>query len=412
MNIAGFIGERVAFSKQRSFSKFIIRLSIAATVVSVAAMIVTLAFVNGFQKTVSEKIFSFWGHLRIQQFEPNKPLVAEESRIPRNDSVVKMVKSIPEVKQVQAFGTRWAVVEKTKNIEGLLLKGVEQDYALSNIRPFIIEGKWLDFSDSLYARQIILSDKIANLLKAGIGDTVKVYFISTQDQTSTYRPLKIVAIYKTGIEEYDERFALVDLRLIRRLSDWEENEIGGYEVFLSDYKKMDTISSQLSEAGVLPDALISKSVKQIYPNIFDWLNIQDVNRNVIFVVMSVVAIINLITCLLILVLERTRMIGILKAVGSTEWTIQKIFLYHATIITAAGVGLGLILGLGLCYLQKATGFIKLDESAYYVSTAPVEIVWWQVGAVCLGTLVVCFLALIIPTLIIRTIRPVKAIQFR
>jgi lipoprotein-releasing system permease protein len=412
MNIAGFIGERVAFSKQRSFSKFIIRLSIAATVVSVAAMIITLAFVNGFQKTVSEKIFSFWGHIRIQQFEPNKPLVAEESRIPRNDSVVRMVRAIPEVKQVQAFGTRWAVVEKNRSIEGLLLKGVEQDYALSNIRPFIIDGKWLDFSDSLYARQIILSDKIAHLLKAGIGDTVKVYFISTQDQTSTYRPLRIVAIYKTGIEEYDERFALVDLRLIRRLSDWEEDEIGGYEVFLSDYKKMDTLSSQLSEAGVLPDRLISKSVKQIYPNIFDWLNIQDVNRNVIFVVMSVVAIINLITCLLILVLERTRMIGILKAVGSTEWTIQKIFLYHATIITAAGVGLGLLLGLGLCYLQKATGFIKLDESAYYVSTAPVEIVWWQVGAVCLGTLVVCFLALIIPTLIVRTIRPVKAIQFR
>lgn len=412
MNIAGFIGERVAFSKQRSFSKFIIRLSVAATVVSVAAMIITLAFVNGFQRTVSEKVFSFWGHIRIQRFEMNKSLVAEESPMPKSDSVVNALKRIPEVKQVQAFGTRSVVVEKNRNIEGLLLKGVEQDYAVSNLQPFITSGKWLDLSDSLYARQIIISEQVARQLEVKVDDTIKVFFISREEQTSVYRQLQVSAIYKTGIEEYDKLFALVDIRLIRRFSDWSEDEIGGYEVFLSDYKKMDTVNSILSERGAIPDVWISRTVKEIYPNIFDWLNIQDVNRNVIFVVMSVVAIINLITCLLILVLERTRMIGILKAVGSTEWTIQKIFLYHAAIITAAGVGLGLIIGLGLCYLQKATGFIKLDETAYYVSTAPVEIIWWQVALVCISTLIVCFLALIIPTLIVRSIRPVKAIQFR
>ena len=412
MNIAGFIGERVAFSKQRSFSKFIIRLSVAATVVSVAAMIITLAFVNGFQRTVSEKVFSFWGHVRVQRFEQNKSLVAEESRMPRIDSEIAALKKLPEITQVQAFGTRSAVVEKNKNIEGLLLKGVEKDYAFAHIKPFITQGSWLDFKDSLYAREIIISEKIATLLEVKIGDTVRVYFISTQEQSSTYRPLRISAIYKTGIEEYDERFAIVDLRLIRRLSDWEDDEIGGYEVFLNDYKKMDTISSQLSEAGVLPNNWIGRSIRDIYPNIFDWLGVQDMNRNVIFAVMGVVAIINLITCLLILVLERTRMIGILKAVGSTDWTIQKIFLYHATIITAAGIGLGLVIGLGLCFLQQATGFIKLDETAYYVSVAPIEIIWWQVIAVCVATMIVCFLALIIPTLIIKSIRPVKAIQFR
>jgi lipoprotein-releasing system permease protein len=245
-----------------------------------------------------------------------------------------------------------------------------------------------------------------------VNDTITVFFISREQQGSTYRKLKVSAIYKTGIEEYDKLFAIGDIRLIRRLSEWQDDEIGGYEVFLHDYKKMDTISNYLSKGGVLPDIWISRTVKEVYPNIFDWLGIQDVNRNVIFTVMSVVAIINLITCLLILVLERTRMIGILKAVGSTEWMIQRIFLYHATIITAAGVGLGLVIGLGLCFLQQATGFIKLDESAYYVSTAPVEIVWWQVIVVCFATLLVCFLSLIVPTLIVRSIRPVKAIQFR
>jgi lipoprotein-releasing system permease protein len=264
----------------------------------------------------------------------------------------------------------------------------------------------------LYARQIIISEQIAKQLEVNIGDTVKVFFISREQQTSVYRPLKISAIYKTGIEEYDKLFAIVDIRLIRRFSDWNEDEIGGYEVFLNDYKKMDTVNSKLSERGVIPDVWISRTVKQIYPNIFDWLNIQDVNRDVIFFWMSLVTLTNLITCLLILVLERTRMIGVLKAIGSTDWTIQKIFLYHGAIITAAGIGLGLILGLGLCYLQKATGFITLDESAYYVSTAPVEIIWWQVAAVCIATLVVCFLTLIIPSLIVKSIRPVKAIQFR
>jgi lipoprotein-releasing system permease protein len=412
MNVAAFIGERIAFSKQRSFSRFIIRLSIAATVVSVAAMIVTLAFVNGFQKTVSEKVFSFWGHIRIQRFEPNKSLVAEETPMHKSDSVLRALRSIPEVKTIQAFGTRSVVVEKNKNIEGLLFKGVEQDYAFKNLEPFITKGKWIDFNDSLYSRNILVSQQIAAQLGIDVNDTLTVYFISREQQGSTYRKLRVSGIYRTGIEEFDKLFAIGDLRLIRRLSDWKENEIGGYEVFLDDYHKMDSINHYLSEGGVLPDIWISRTVKQVYPNIFDWLKIQDVNRNVIFVVMAIVAIINLITCLLILVLERTRMIGILKAVGSTDDTIQQIFLYHATIITAAGVGLGLVFGLGICFLQQAFHFITLDESAYYVSVAPVDIIWWQVVLVCVCTLVVCFLALIIPTLIVRSVRPVKAIQFR
>ncbi len=412
MNVAAFIGERIAFSKQRSFSRFIIRLSVAATVVSVAAMIITLAFVNGFQRTVSEKVFSFWGHVRIQRFEPNKSLIAEETPMPKSDSVLQALKHIPEVKQVQVFGTRSVVVEKNMNIEGLLFKGVEPEYDFNNLKPFVTAGGWLNFNDSLYSRNILISQQTAEQLGAKVNDTIKVFFISREQQTSVYRPLIVSGIYKTGIEEYDKLFALGDIRLIRRLSDWQPDEIGGYEVFLNDYRKMDTINHHLLTRGVLPDIWISRTVRQVYPNIFDWLGIQDVNRNVIFVVMAVVAIINLITCLLILVLERTRMIGILKAVGSTEGTIQKIFMYHAAIIAATGVGLGLVFGLGLCYLQQATGFIKLDEAAYYVSTAPVQIIWWQVAAVCMATLIVCFLALIIPTLIVRSIRPVKAIQFR
>jgi len=409
LNLALFIGKRIAFNKQKSFSRFIIRLSIAATAVSVAAMIITLAFVNGFQKTVSEKVFSFWGHVRVQHFEANKSLVSEENPIRRNDTVYRFIKQQAEVTQVQAFATKSAVLEKKKEIEGILFKGIEKDYDSSQLKKFLTQGRWLKFGDSLYSREIIVSAQISAELKINLNDTVNVHFISPQEGTATYRPLKVVGIYKTGIEEYDKLFAIGDLQLIRRLSNWEPDEIGGYEVFIKDYKKMDSINERLME---LPTVWASKTIKEVYPNIFDWLNIQDVNRNVVFAVMAIVAIINLITCLLILVLERTRMIGILKAVGATDGSIQQVFLYNAGVITLAGVGIGLVAGVGLCLLQQYTGFISLDESTYYVSSAPIYIIWWQVAAVCECTAIVCFICLIVPTLLVRNIKPVKAIQFR
>ncbi len=412
MNIAAAIAKRIAFNSQKSFSRFIIRLAIAATTLSVAAMIITLAFVNGFQHTVSQKVFSFWGHLRVQLYEPNKALVAEETPLDKDEMVVKSLKMMPNIKTVQSFATKSAVLQQGSSIEGILFKGVEKDYDFKHLENFLEKGRWLNFDDSLYSKEIMLSAPMAQQMQIQVNDTIKIYFIDAAGGKSNFRRLRVAGIYKTGIEEYDKLFAIGDLRLINRLNNWSPNQIGGYEIFLDDFKKMDTVNEQIYYSGVLPDKWISRTVREVYPNIFDWLNIQDVNRDVIFIVMSIVAIINLVTCLLILVLERTRMVGILKAVGSTNWTIQKIFLYHASFITLVGVGSGLIFGVGLCVLQQQTGFITLDETAYYVSTAPVLIIWWQVAAICVATVLVCFASLIIPTLIVRSIQPVKAIQFR
>jgi lipoprotein-releasing system permease protein len=410
LNIVAFIAKRIALNAQHSFSRFIIRLAIAATTLSVAAMIITLAFVNGFQQTVSEKVFSFWGHIRVQEFEQTKALVAEETPLKKNTEVISVLKKNKEVETIQSFATKSAVLQKTNNIEGVLFKGVEQDYNFEHLQGFLKQGRWINFDDTLYAREIVVSEPVALQLQIKINDTLNIHFIDAEGGKSNFRRLMVTGIYKTGIEEYDKLFAIGDLRLIRRLNNWEQDEIGGYEIFIKDYKKMDTVNQLLYEN--LPDTWISRTVKEVYPNIFDWLNIQDVNRDVIFIIMSIVAIINLVTCLLILVLERTRMVGILKAVGSTNWLIQRIFLYHASYITLIGIGAGLFIGLGICILQQQTGFIKLDESAYYVSSAPVYIIWWQVVLVCFATLVVCFAALILPTLIVRSIQPVKAIQFR
>ncbi len=301
-------------------------------------------------------------------------------------------------------------LKKNKEIEGVLFKGVESNYNFNNLQSFLKQGSFPKFNDSSYSRDILLSQPVANELQIQLNDSINVYFINQQQGKASVRRLHVCGIFKTGIDEYDKTFAIGDLRLLQQVYNWQHGEIGGYEIFLKDYKNMDTMNYRLYD--MLPQAWISRTIKQIYPNIFDWLQIQDVNRNVIFTVMAIVAIINLITCLLILILERTRMTGILKALGCRDWTIQKIFLYHANMIAVRGIIIGLVAGLGICILQQQTGFIKMNEAAYYVSEAPVYIIWWQVIAVCVATLLVCFLALLIPTWLVKTVRPVKAIQFR
>ncbi|BAV08181.1 ABC transporter permease [Filimonas lacunae] len=409
MNVPAFIAQRIAFNRQRSFSRFIIRLATAATALSVAAMIITVSFVNGFQNTISQKVFSFWGHIRVQEFEPSKALVAEETPLAQNQEVVRILQHTPGVKQVQAFATKSAVIDKNREIEGVMFKGVDEHYDFSNLDNFLTEGRWPRFTDSLYSKDIIVSQIVARQLNIQLNDSVNVYFISPETGKSNFRKLQVCGIYKTGIEEYDNLFAIGDIRLLRRINKWDNNEIGGYELFLNNYRDMDTLSIQLYDK--LPDAWVSRTIREVYPNIFDWLNIIDVNQNVLFAIMGIIAIINLITCLLILVLERVRMVGILKALGNPDWGIQKIFLYHTAIISGRGIAIGLVAGLSICLFQQYTGFITLDESAYYVSVAPIHVVWWQVAAICLITLLVCIATLIIPTLLVKTIKPVKAIRF-
>ena len=411
MGLSYHIAKRIAFNKQQSFSRFIIRLSVVATAVSIIAMIITLAFVNGFQEKVADKIFGFWGHIRVQKYETGKSLISEELPLTKNKAIEEIIAATPGVVSYQSFATKSAVLESNTEIEGVLIKGIEKNENHSALKKFLVKGRWMDFTGSMYSKETIVSDAVAKQLQIKINDTIKVHFVSTNaDAQKTYRKLVVVGFYHTGIDEYDKLFMIADINLIRRINNWESDQIGGYEVFVDQYQQLDTISSSLSNA--LPSEWMSKSIKEIYPNIFDWLDIQDVNRNVVFIVMGIVALINLITCLLILMLERTNMIGLLKSMGATNWTIQKIFILYASFITLAGVGFGLIIGVGICLFQQATGFITLDEASYYITVAPIKIIWWQVAAVCAGTSIVCFISLFLPTLLIPKVSPVKAIEFK
>lgn len=373
-------------------------------------MIITLAFANGFQEQVSQKVFSFFGHIRIQEKQPFRALIAEEIPIQENDTLIQQIRKNREIESIHPFATKYAILKTREEIEGVLLKGLDSTYDFNHIKRFIQSGRTIEFNDSTYSRDIMISVYTANQLKLAVDDRILVYFIRP-DGSQRQDKLTVAGIYKTGIEEYDKTFAIGDIKLLRRLNGWDDDEAGGYEVFLKDYHQIGKVANEIYGLADFPVTWDTQSVRDISPNIFDWLSMQDVTRNVLIGFMVIVAIINLITCLIILVLERIRMIGVLKALGASDWTVQKIFLRHSVIITITGIFVGTVVALGILYLQQATGFIKLQEEAYYLSEAAVKIVWWQVAIICFGTLLVCFLILMIPSVLVRKIKPVKAIRF-
>lgn len=411
MNVSAFMANRIAFNRQHSFSRFIIRLTLAATIISVAVMIITLAFANGFQQKVSEKVFSFWGHIRLQEMQPYQSVISEEMPINANDTIVRLIRQMPEVESISPFATRYAILKTRDDLEGVLVKGLDSTYSFSHLKDFLVEGVPPEFKDSSYSREVMISKYIAGQMKLKVNDRVLIYFVRPDGSLRPDR-LRITGLFKTGIEEYDKTFALGDIRLIRRLNDWQPDQVGGYEIFLKDYHKIDQVADQIFNLPGMPSGWAPQSIRKITPNIFDWLNMQDVTRNVLMAIMVIVALINLITCLIILVLERVRMIGVLKAVGATDWTVQRIFLRHSLIITLTGIIAGAALGLAVLWLQVKTGFIKLNEEAYYLDRAAVHITASEVLTICTSTFLVCLLVLLIPTYIVKKVQPVKAIHFR
>ncbi|HVI47437.1 MAG TPA: FtsX-like permease family protein [Chitinophaga sp.] len=411
MGLSSFIARRIAFNKASSFSKFIINIAVAATAVSVAVMILATALVNGFQQVIQDKIFSFWGHIRVNQYQPNAGPLTEEIPFTYRLSMADSIRKVPGVKTVSNYASKSAIIKSEKEIDGIIFKGVDRNYDWPQLQRFLQSGAMLHYNDSSYSPEIMISSTMAQELLVKVNDKVIIYFIQGGGLPPRARKLTVAGIYKTGIEEYDKTYVIGDLGLIRKLNDWEPDQIGGYEITVTDYRKMDTISHTIDNT-ILTDALFSRTIRDIYPNIFDWLQLQNQNEVIIIVIMTIVAVINMITAILILILERTNMVGILKALGMRNWNMQRIFIFQAAYIILMGVIIGDIFGLGLALLQLQTGWFKLPEESYYMSVAAISINWMEIALINMGTIVICVTVLLIPSLIIRRITPMKAIQFK
>jgi lipoprotein-releasing system permease protein len=386
------------------------RISIAATTISVAAMIISLSFINGFQEVVAAKIFNFWGHLRIQHYEPVKVAIAEETPIKATATISNLIRSSNNIKFVTSFATRSAILNANGTIEGILLKGINQDYPFSKLNQFLIAGKWPDVSENNAEIEVAISKYTANELGISVGEKILIYFILDNGEQPKTRKITISGIFNTGIDVYDKIYALGPLSLIQKMNNWGNDQIGGYEIDVKNDKLLTETGEFLFSS--LPPGLNAITLKELSPEIFDWLNLQDTNKFILIAIMSIVAFINLITCLIILLLERTSMIAILKALGAKNRTIQNVFILYGSWISGIGILLGSFIGLGISVLQQKFKFIQLNEEAYYVSSAPVSIDLFQIFLVITGTFCISMLVLIIPSFIVKKISPVKTLQFR
>ncbi len=394
MNTAFEIAKRISFHKQKNYTRFIVRLSIAATAISVAAILLTFSIVNGFQSTVSNKLFSFWGHIQISS--------VNGANLNDDAQVANQIKSIPNIQSSSAFLNQTMVLAKDIEIEGLNAKGIADFSSIPNL----IQGRTIQSDGQSPSKEIVLSKNIASKLHILIGDQVRLYFF--QNNQVQERKLRVVGLFHSGIEAYDLKNVFVDIHLLQQLIQ-APTAITGYQINVNE---LSTIAqTQIDIQSILPENWVASASSELYPQLFDWIQVQSINRNITIIIMLFIAVVNLITCLLILLLERVPMVGSLNAMGASHAMIQKVFLYQASFIACAGIGLGVLIGLGLSVLQLKFQWIHLDESAYLIDVLPIQIQPLQVIGVIVGTAIICYLSFLLPTIWIKKISPAKAIRF-
>ncbi len=394
MNTAFEIAKRISFYKQKNYTRFIVRLSIAATAISVAAILLTFSIVNGFQTTISSKLYSFWGHIQIS--------AVNGANLKDDPKIIEKIKRISNIQSASAFLNQTMVLAKDVEIEGLNAKGIADFTSIPNL----IQGRLIQSNGQSPSKEIVLSKNIATKLKMVIGDQVSLYFF--QNNQVQERKLTVVGLFHSGIEEYDLKNVFVDIQLLQQMIQVPA-AVTGYQINLKDLSKIAETQNEIQ--SILPENWVNSASANLYPQLFDWIQVQNINRNITIIIMLLIAVVNLITCLLILLLERIPMIGSLNAMGATHAMIQKVFLYQASFIAWIGIGLGLLIGLGLSLLQLKFQWIQLDESAYLINTLPIQIQPLQVTSVVVGTAIICYLSFLLPTIWIKKISPAKAIRF-
>lgn len=368
-------------------------------------MIIAVSMINGFQNEIASKVYGYFGQIQVSKFGYGKSL--EDNPINTNQPFYKLANNIHNVTHLQSFAYKPSILKANQQIEGIVLKGVAKDFNWNYFKNNLTDGTTLSYSDSIMNNEIMLSNYTAKRLNLRVGDKVSLHFMQNPPRV---RNMKLTGIYNTGMEEFDKLYAIIDIRHIQKLNNWELNEVAGFEIFINNTDSIMEISDDVSY-NYLPPDMVAQTIMEIRPNIFDWLKLQDMNEMIILILMVAVASINMITCLLIMILERSNMIGILKSLGGNNWVIRKIFIYNALYIVGVGLFWGNLFGISITLLQQYFKFLKLSEESYYVKYAPVDFSVIDIAIINAGTFAVCFLVLLVPSYLVSKISPVKVLRF-
>lgn len=416
MNLEYFIANRLTKAKDHksSISSPIIKIAIAAIAIGLTMMIVSMATGIGLQQKIRQKVSAFNGHIIISNFEDNQSQASVQPVSTKQDFYPKFT-AVDGIKHIQAVASKAGIIRTEKSFEGIVFKGVGKDYDWNNLQEYIKVGKIPNLKSELN-NEIVISEYLANRLELKVGDKCNTFFMKEgENKLPNLRVFKIVGIYNSGFQEFDATFLIGDIRHIQRINKWQADQVGSFEVFINDFNLIEEKGTEVynNTQNKLDPAktLNTQTIAEKYFYIFEWLKLFDTNIVVILIIMIIVATINMVVALLVLILERTQMIGILKALGANNWSVRKIFLYNAFHLISKGLLWGNIIGIGMLLIQKYYGIIKLNPENYYVTVAPVDINPVYILALNLGTIFICLLVLLIPSYIITKISPVKAIKF-
>lgn len=411
MNFEYFIARRIAAHKdyKSSISAPIIKIAILAISLGMITMLISVATSVGLQKKIKEKVSAFNGDLIITNFDTNN---SDDSQVPisMQQDFYPNFSISDNVNHIQITASKGAVLRTQTDFEGVIVKGVGPDYNWSYFEDFLSKGMLPNYTAPQMSNQVLISEYLANRLGLTIGDKALAYFFNKNSSTPPRtRAFTISGLYNSGFQQFDAQFIIGDIRHIQRLNKWEPDQIGAFELFVNDFDLIEQTNNEVYDA--IGSMLDTQTIRNRFYAIFEWLDLFDFNVALIIVMMIIVAGFNMITALLVLILERTKMIGILKALGSDNWSVRKIFIYNAMYLVGVGLFWGNLIGIGLLLLQQHFDLFALDPDTYYVSQVPVYLHWSYIVALNFGTLVLCFLILLIPSYIISKISPVKAIRF-
>ena len=405
MNAATFISKRIFSLSKENLSSTVMRIAVTSVALGIAIMLISIAVVVGFKNQIKDKVIGFVAPIHVQALNQNESI--EETPFAFDDELVSRLNK-PFITEMHKTANKAGIIKTDDEIQAVVLKGVDADYNWTYIKSYLIDGEIAQYVDDERSNDVVISSIISHKMNLKVGDPVRIWFVDT-DMKARGRKFNVIGIYETGLQECDERFVYCDLNQIRKLNGWDDNEIGHLEIWVDDERLINEYNRQVYFS--IPTYLVSYSAMQSYPQIFDWLALQDMNVVIIVVLMLLVAGITIISMLLIIILERTSTIGLLKAMGASNGLIRSIFLKRSCRLLLIGMAIGNVFGIGLCLIQKFTNLISLSPESYYLSSVPIELNIWHILALNVGTMFLWVLMLLLPTMLINNIRPSKSIRF-